>query len=101
MIDSEPFEVSEARIKYGDSSWEGFKKMSLFNRLVNEGGAYPVDAQLMKESRLGALVKPRTFREQMQDQIAYHKSKVADLEGVLESMTPEVEKFVEALQKLS
>lgn len=24
-IEQEPFEVSEARIKYGDSSWEGFK----------------------------------------------------------------------------
>jgi len=27
MIDHEPFKVSEARIKYGDSSWEGFKRM--------------------------------------------------------------------------
>lgn len=47
----------------------------------------------------GMVVKLRTFREQMQDQIAYHKAKIADLEGVLNSMTPEVEKFVEALQK--
>lgn len=27
-MDHEPFEISEARIKHGDSSWEGFKKMS-------------------------------------------------------------------------
>lgn len=47
----------------------------------------------------GQLMKQRTFREQMQDQIAHHKARIKDLEGVLESMTPEVEKFVEALQK--
>ena len=43
----------------------------------------------------------RTFREQMQDQIAYHKAKIEDLENILNSMTPEVEKFVEALQKVN
>ena len=46
-------------------------------------------------------IKPRTFRETVQDQIAYHLSKIEDLQGVLESMTPEVEKFVEALQKIN
>jgi hypothetical protein len=47
----------------------------------------------------GQLMKPRTFREQMQDQIAQHQAKIKDLQSVLDSMTPEVEKFVEALQK--
>ena len=45
------------------------------------------------------MMKPRTFRETIQDQIAHHEAKISELKGVLESMTPEVEKFVEALQK--
>ena len=28
-LPSEPFEVSEARIKYGNSSWEGFRKKEM------------------------------------------------------------------------
>lgn len=44
---------------------------------------------------------PRGFRETIQDQIAYHKAKIEGLQAVIDSMTPEVEKFVEALQKVS
>lgn len=47
----------------------------------------------------GALVKPRTFKEQVQDNIAYHEAKIANLRAILDSMSPEVEKFVEALTK--
>lgn len=43
--------------------------------------------------------KPRTFKENIQDQIAAHKAKIEELQNVLDSMSPEVEKFVEALQK--
>lgn len=47
------------------------------------------------------MIKQRTFREQMQDQISHHQSKIKDLQAVLDSLTPEVEKFVEAVQKIS
>lgn len=30
-MDPEPFEVSEARIKFGNSSWKGFEKMSKYH----------------------------------------------------------------------
>lgn len=48
----------------------------------------------------GQLAKPRTLREQLQDQIAFHRSKIADLEEACESLTPDVEKALNALQKL-
>jgi len=48
----------------------------------------------------GGLIRQRTFRQTLQDRIAHHKAKITDLEAVLESMTPEVERFVEAVQKL-
>jgi len=71
--------------------------MSLFNQLVR-GGYAP---ECAKDNTLNnSLAKPRTFKETIQDQIAYHKSKIADLEEVRDSLSPEVEKFVEAIQKL-
>lgn len=75
--------------------------MSLFNQLV--GGGYPSEGQAMAKSATGALgtYKQRTFREQIQDQIAFHKAKIDDLQEVLDSMSPEVEKFVEAIQKIN
>jgi len=45
--------------------------------------------------------RQRTFKETIQDKIAFHKSKVDDLQSLIDSMSPEVEKFVEALQKSS
>jgi len=45
-------------------------------------------------------MKPRTLREQLQDQMAYHRSKIADLEEACEALTPDVEKALNALQKL-
>lgn len=75
-----------------------------FNQLRNSflGGeekmAYE-DQVMSMAKQTGQLIKPRTFREQIQDQIAHHESKIKDLQSVLDSMTPEVEKFVEALQK--
>jgi len=72
--------------------------MSLFNQMIR--GAY--DSPIGKENMLGgnSIVKPRTFKETIQDQIAFYKSKIADLEEVRDSLSPEVEKFVEAIQKL-
>lgn len=52
-----------------------------------------------KEARLSTY-KPRTFRETIQDQMTHHESKRAELQAVLDSLTPEVEKFVEAMQRL-
>ena len=43
--------------------------------------------------------KPRTFKENIQDQIVAHQNKITELQNVLDSMSPDVEKFVEALQK--
>ena len=43
--------------------------------------------------------KERSFKETVGDRIAHHKSEIAKLEAVLESMSPEVEKFVEAFQR--
>jgi len=60
------------------------------------GGDYPKEAG---QSMTGPY-KPRTFKETIQDQIAFHKNKVAELEAVQYSLTPEIEQFVEALQKL-
>jgi len=77
--------------------------MSLFNQLV--GGGHESVAKSSYSGQLGMTnaigIKSRTFREQIQDQISYHQARITDLEGVLESMTPEVEKFVEAIQKVN
>ena len=70
--------------------------MSLFNQLTR-GGDYPAE----KSATLGNVYKKRTFREEIQDQIAAHEAKKADLQAVLDSLTPEVEKFVEAIQKIN
>lgn len=43
--------------------------------------------------------KRRTFKETILDQIVAHKAKIDELQAVIDSMTPEVEKFVEAMQK--
>lgn len=39
-MDSEPFEVSEARIKHGDSSWEGFCKEPILTLTLKEAIAF-------------------------------------------------------------
>ena len=50
--------------------------------------------------QVGQLARPRTLREQLQDQIAHHKAKIADLEEACGALTPDVEKALNALQKL-
>ena len=49
----------------------------------------------------GPPTKPRTIRETLQDQMAYHSNKIKDLQAALDAMTPDVEKAFDALQKLS
>lgn len=76
--------------------------MNIFRQLIGYNGPAQEKSAYEAGQLGGALMpKQRTFKEQIQDQIAYHKSKIADLEAVLDSMSPEVERFVEALQKLN
>jgi hypothetical protein len=73
--------------------------VSIFNQMIRGyGGNMPTQV----EKSTGSLLeyKPRTFKETIQDQIAFHKNKVAELEAVRDSLSPEIEKFVEAMQKL-
>jgi hypothetical protein len=70
--------------------------MSIFNQMIRGATCEPI-SQYDSAKTIG---KPRTLRETIQDQIAYHKSKIADLEAARDSLTPEVESFVEAFQKL-
>ena len=62
-----------------------------------------IDTQLAKGAWDNALkdtiAKQRTFRETINDQILFHNNKIKELQDVLDSLTPDVEKFIEALQK--
>ncbi len=44
--------------------------------------------------------KPRTLRETIDDQISHHKSKITDLEEAKKSLTPDVERALNALAKI-
>lgn len=68
--------------------------MSLFNQMIRGDSSPCAEAPSAK-----SLVQ-RTFKENLADQIAFHKRKISELEGVYTSLTPDLEKFVEALQKL-
>ena len=46
------------------------------------------------------MVRPRTLREQLQDQKVGLESRIADIDEALDSLTPDVEKALNALQKL-
>lgn len=69
---------------------------------IGGGGNYPNATSAPYDSGQNALTpfKPRTIREQVQDQIAHHTAKVADLQEALDALTPDVEKALNALQKL-
>jgi prefoldin subunit 5 len=69
-----------------------------FSNLVGTGSNYPAQEKL---AAAGAVLKMRTLREQLQDQIAYHEAKIADLKAACDALTPDVEKALDALQKLS
>lgn len=60
------------------------------------GENYP--AEIGKKSSLGTY-EPRTFEEQIRDRIAHYQSQINNLQSVLDSMSPDVKKFVGALQK--
>lgn len=76
--------------------------MSIFNQMIRgDMGTYPVPEAYSKEAAMNiAQYRPRTFKETLADQIAFHERKIAELKAVHDSLTPELEKFVEALQKL-
>ena len=71
--------------------------MSMFSQMV---GGYGGPENAIAKSSSSTAYTPRTFKETINDQIAFHKAKIADLEAVRDSMSPEVEKFVEAIQRL-
>ena len=72
------------------------------NRLVGGYGEGPsAQEQIAKDASPQLRRGPRTIRESLQDQIAGYKAKIADLEAACEALTPDVEKALNALQKIS
>lgn len=59
-----------------------------------------VESHSFAMTRLDAY-KPRTLREQIQDRIAGHKAQIVSLQEALDALTPDVEKALNALQKIS
>ena len=74
--------------------------MSIFNQMIRGGGINECYQADTPKAMGNSLVRPRTFRETIQDQITSLQARIADLEAVRDSLTPEVESFVEAIQKL-
>lgn len=66
-----------------------------FGKLIGAGQNRAIEGQ---QALSGT---PRTLREHLTDQIAYHRGKIADLEAACAALTPDVEKALDALQKLS
>ena len=50
---------------------------------------------------LNASFRPQTISEIIDSQISYHESKIADLKAAKAAISPEVEKALNALAKLS
>jgi hypothetical protein len=73
--------------------------MSIFNQMIRGGGECATSPSYEGMQNV-AKYQPRTFKETIADQIAFHQRKIAELQAVKDSLTPEVEAFVEALQKL-
>lgn len=83
--------------------WEGLerKSVSLFNQMIRGGLDSPTPCY-DETAKMGQMnVRTRTFKETIGDQISYHQRKVQELKAVYDALTPELEKFVEALQKVS
>lgn len=69
----------------------------------NLGGDYPGGQAMCETKQMGqhgSPIKPRTLREQLQDLIAGHNAQIANLQDALDALTPDVEKALNALQKL-
>jgi len=59
------------------------------------------DNQLAKcATEAQGIYKPRSLREQLTDRIAQHQAQIDNLKEALDSMAPEVERALNALQKL-
>lgn len=54
----------------------------------------------MQNAKMAIPVKPRTLREQLQDRIAGYESQIADLREAIDALSPDVEKALNALQKI-
>mgnify|MGYP001558872843 CR=1 FL=1 len=68
----------------------------------NLGGNYPQNAmcETKQAGPLESPIRPRTLREQLQDRIAGHNAQIANLQEACDALTPDVEKALNALQKL-
>lgn len=67
----------------------------------NLGGGPCTDTPYAIEKQMAnTLAKPRTLREQLTDRIAGHNAQIANLQEALDALTPDVEKALNALQKL-
>jgi hypothetical protein len=73
--------------------------MSLFNQMLR-GSASCEPIGYDNPKGLMNTAQPRTFLQTIDDQIAYHSSKIRDLQEVKDSLSPEVLKFVEAIQRI-
>lgn len=86
--------------KIVEEAWPKLKrkeiKMGMFDSMVR---GYGNQCETASDS-LAVPMKPRSFKETIGDQIAFHERKIAELKAVYDSLTPEIEKFVEAMQKL-
>lgn len=69
--------------------------MNLIGGLGNQGD-YPVPT----ESAQYRITKPRVLTEQLNDKIAYHENEILKLKEALSSLTPDVQKALDALSKL-
>ena len=67
---------------------------------MSMGGAYAKEQAVMNAGMQNALAQPRTLREQLQDRIAGHQAQIDNLREALDALTPEVERALNALQKL-
>ena len=63
-------------------------------------GGYGGEAMAKCVEGPSSLYKPRSLREQLTDRIAQHQAQIDNLKEALDAMTPEVERALNALQKL-
>lgn len=66
----------------------------------NISGGPELGYAMAKEANAIGQYKQRTLREQLQDRLARHQREMADVQEALDALTPDVEKALNALQKL-
>jgi hypothetical protein len=69
-------------------------------RRASRSGDATLDAPSSENASGQIMLKPRTLTEVLNDQIAFHKAKIADLEEAKAAISPEVERALNAIAKL-